>query len=166
MTAHNNVPDPDRNSDHVNTSSGLPQIFHNAGDSENSDDDVEIQNGYEMISQDDGEVDDEEDDESLTMEEQVAALVRAAHADQNNLSTETKELIEEASVSQRREATEERAKVWSEVKPREDSIQLDDEKVETIKSLMSSIKLPQVPTWAAQLGDDVIKAKVLGEPNT
>ena len=165
MTAHNNVPDPDRSPEHVNTSD-LPQIFQNTGDSDNSDDDVDIQNGYEMISQDDGGVDDEEDDENLTMEEQVAALVRAAHADQNNLSTETKELIEEANENQSREAAEERAKVWSEVKPREDSIQLDDEKVETIKSLMSNIKLPQIPVWASQLGDDVIKAKVLGEANS
>merc|ERR1719347_256231 len=117
-----------------------------------------------MISQDDGGLD--EDDENLTMEEQVAALVRAAHADQNNLSTETKELIEEANENRSREAVEERAKVWSEVKPREDSIQLDDEKVETIKSLMSNIKLPQIPVWASQLGDDVIKAKVLGESNS
>ena len=42
MTAHNNVPDPDRSPEHVNTS-GLPQIFHNSGDSDNSDDDAVLQ---------------------------------------------------------------------------------------------------------------------------
>jgi len=165
MTAHNNVPDPDRGgADSVNTSD-MPQIFQNTEESDNSDDDAEVQNGYEMISQDDGGVD-YEGDEGLTMEEQVAALVRAAHADQNNLSTETRELIQEASEIQRRETVEERAKIWSDIKPREDSIQLDDEKVETIKNLMSNIKLPQVPVWAAQLGDDVLKARGLGETQT
>jgi hypothetical protein len=161
MTALNNVPDPDRGgADQVN-SAELPQIFQNSGESDNSDEEAEIPDGYQMINQDD----EDDEDEGLTMEEQVAALVRAAHADENNLSTETRELIEEASESRRREVVEESMKVWSEVKPREDSIQLDDEKVETIKSLMSNMKLPQVPAWAAG-GDAVLRDKVLGDTQT
>eukprot|EP00092_Neocalanus_flemingeri_P002943 GFUD01003148.1.p1 GENE.GFUD01003148.1~~GFUD01003148.1.p1 ORF type:complete len:168 (+),score=59.48 GFUD01003148.1:36-539(+) len=158
MTAHNNVPDPDRgDEDQVNTSE-MPQIFQN-GDSEDSDEDeTPSNNGYEMIHQEEHE-DDEDEDSGLSMEEQVAALVRAAHADQNNLSDGTRDMIAESSESHRRETVAESARVWSEVKPREDSIKLDDEKVETIKSLMSNIKLPQIPVWAAEIGDDVWKEK-------
>eukprot|EP00090_Calanus_glacialis_P046028 TRINITY_DN8841_c0_g1_i1.p1 TRINITY_DN8841_c0_g1~~TRINITY_DN8841_c0_g1_i1.p1 ORF type:complete len:170 (-),score=66.62 TRINITY_DN8841_c0_g1_i1:118-627(-) len=163
MTAQNNVPDPDRgDADQVNTSD-MPHIFQN-GESEDSDDDeTPNTNGYEMINQDDHGMDDEDDLEGLSMEEQVAALVRAAQTDQNNLGTETRELIEESNERQRREVVEESVKVWSEVKPREDSIQLDEEKVETIKSLMLNIKLPQVPVWAAEMGDEVLRAKILSE---
>jgi len=166
MTATNNVPDPDRGgSEQEVNNSELPQIFQN-GESDDSEEEVDTTNGYEMINQDDlGLYDDDEDENSgLSMEEQVAALVRAAQIDQNNLSTETREIIEDANESQRREVIEESVKVWSEVKPREESIELDDEKVETIKSLMLNIKLPQVPAWAAELGDEVLKAKVLSEP--
>merc|ERR1719318_205911 len=81
-----------------------------------------------MINQDDNGMDDEDEElEGLSMEEQVAALVRAAQSDQNNLGTETRELIEESNARQRREVVEESVKVWSEVKPREESIQLDEE---------------------------------------
>jgi len=162
MTANNNVPDPDRgDEDQVNTTE-MPQIFQN-GDSEDSDDgEAPNTNGYELIHQDDHSVEDDDDDEDggLSMEEQVAALVRAAHVDQNNLSSGTREMIEDSNEIQRREAVAESAKVWSDVKPREDSIKLDDEKVETIKSLMSNIKLPQVPVWAAEIGDEVWKEKL------
>ena len=54
----------------------------------------------------------------------------------------------------------ESAKVWADVKPREDSIKLDDDKVEAIKSLMSSFKLPEIPVWAAEIGDEVWKEKL------
>ena len=39
----------------------------------------------------------------------------------------------------------EAAKVWSEPVTRDDSIQLTDEKIETIKSLMSGVVLGNVP---------------------
>ena len=161
MTANQNVPDPDRGEeDQVNTAE-MPQIFQN-GDSEDSDDDeTPNTNGYELITQDDHEQDEEEDEDGgLSMEEQVAALVRAAQSDQNNLSDVTRELIEQSDERQRREIVAESVKVWADVKPREDSIKLDDDKVEAIKSLMSSFKLPQIPVWAAEIGDEVWKEKL------
>ena len=49
------------------------------------------------------------------------------------------------SASQRTEELAEAAKVWSEPVTRDNSIQLTDEKIETIKSLMSGVVLGNVP---------------------
>ena len=165
MTAHDNVPDPNRDQEDLNRSE-RPVVFQNE-ESENSEEDVEApaSNGYQIISQEENEnvnqdYDNSNDEENISMEDQVAALVRAAHQDQNNLSDSTKVLIEESLEDQRKEASAEASNVWSKPNPRNESIELDDEKVETIKNLMTSIKLPHIPNWALDIGEDVLKSKL------
>merc|ERR550525_1721767 len=95
----------------------------------------------------------------LSMEEQVAALVRAAQSDQANLSGQTQEEIERAEEQRRIEEAREKADLWQ-APPREDSIELDDAKVATIKSLMSKISLPHAPSWAKDGQDQEWREKL------
>ena len=170
MTAHENVPDPDRaSSDQVSSNDmQMPQIFNNS-ESDQSDDENEEENtntdGYVMISQDESNIHGNAEEQSMSIQNEVAALVRAAQADENNLSPDTQTLIEEAQESQRKEVTEEMCKIWADSNGRGDSIQLDDEKVETIKTLMASFRLSSVPAWASLEETEIWKQK-LNEPET
>ena len=97
--------------------------------------------------------DDEQDGEDgLSMEDQVAALVRAAQSDPENLSERTREEMEKAEAEKREEEVvhleeplvkcclnpsntqaREKADIWQ-AAPREDSIQMDEAKVLTVFS--------------------------------
>ena len=50
-------------------------------------------------------------------------------------------------------------KVWTNSQTRENSIELNDEKIATIKTIMSGVKLRTVPNWANQLNFDVLNEK-------
>ena len=95
MVKNNDTPDPDRG-DHetLENEEAPPQIFIN-GDSEEEDQDVG-EHGYQMLQQNENVEDDEDDDHNdadVSREEEIAALVRAAQADPENLSDATRELI-------------------------------------------------------------------------
>ena len=97
MTASNDTPDPDRDDQNIiNNDGDTPQVFVNI-DSEEEEVDVS-EHGYEMLQQNDNLSDNEDDgdDSHLSREEQIAALVRAAQSDPENLSEATRELIEES----------------------------------------------------------------------
>ena len=80
----------------INNDGDTPQVFVNI-DSEEEEVDVS-EHGYEMLQQNDNLSDNEDDgdDSHLSREEQIAALVRAAQSDPENLSEATRELIEES----------------------------------------------------------------------
>merc|ERR1719273_1197854 len=90
-------------------------------------------------------------------ETELADLVRAAQADPENLTEATREMMDRASESQRAEELAESAKVWTNSQTRENSIELNDEKIATIKTIMSGVKLRTVPNWANDLNFDVLK---------
>merc|ERR1712192_9254 len=113
--------------------------------------------GYEPINQEDDGV---EQEEEVGMADQVAALVRAAQSDPANLSGQTREEMERAEEERRAEEARDKAELWEEAAPREDSIALDDVKVETIKSLMSKISLPHTPSWAKDGQDQEWRKKL------
>ena len=98
MTASNDTPDPDRDDQNIVNNDGdtPPQVFVNI-DSEEEEVDVS-EHGYEMLQQNDNLSDNEDDgdDSHLSREEQIAALVRAAQSEPENLSEATRELIEES----------------------------------------------------------------------
>ena len=142
-----------------------------SAEEEEEEEDAEAAMGYEPIRQEEGEEGEEEEEEGeeLSMEEQVAALVRAGQMEQENLSRSTREAVEQAEEERRAEEVRERVEVWG-AGVREESIAMDEEKVATIKSfhllllllllhlsllqvatikaLMAGVKLPQVPDWA------------------
>ena len=162
MTQLETVPDPDRDEPAV-SSSDVPTTFHLNDSAEEESDDTETLTtyGYEPIGQDDeAEEDDDEADQELSMEEQVAALVRAAQSDESNLSSETRDILEKANEEKRQEEAKERVEIWQEMPAREDSINLDEAKMETIKSLMSGIKLASIPIWASDGSDDAWRDKL------
>ena len=115
--------------------------------------------GYEPINQEEAFDDGSEEEEEGSMEDRVAALVRAAQSDPANLSEQTREELEKAEEERRAEETREKAEIWQ-AAPREDSIELDEVKVETIKSLMSKISLPHAPTWAKDGQDQEWRKKL------
>ena len=128
------------------------QVFDPDSTEESDDAEEETQvegHGYEPINQEEafGDGSEELEEEEESMEDEVAALVRAAQSDPANLSEQTREELERAEEERRVEEAREKADIW-EAAPREDSIELDDVKVETIKSLMSKISLPHAPSWA------------------
>ena len=98
MVKYNDTPDPDRgDNDTLGNEESPPQIFVN-GDSEEEDQDLG-DHGYQMLQQNDNIEDDEDEDNNegnLSREEEIAALVRAAQADPENLSDATRELIEQS----------------------------------------------------------------------
>ena len=139
------------------------QVF-DPDSTEESDDAEETQvegHGYEPISQEEGFDDgsEEQEEEEGSVEDQVAALVRAAQSDPANLSGQTREELERAEEERRAEEARERADLWQ-AAPREDSIALDEVKVETIKSLMSKISLPHAPSWAKDGQDQEWRKKL------
>ena len=76
-------------------------------DSGEESDDVEEAgeegHGYEPINQEDLPDDEQDGEDGLSMEEQVAALVRAAQSDPENLSERTREEMEKAEAEKREE---------------------------------------------------------------
>ena len=99
MVNYNDTPDPDRgDSDTLENEESPPQIFINGGDSEEEDQDLG-DHGYQMLQQNENIEDDEDEDSNevnISREEEIAALVRAAQADPENLSDATRELIEQS----------------------------------------------------------------------
>ena len=165
MVSANDIPDPDRGDKDSfdNSDDQPPQVFINGDSEEDEDTDDVGDHGYQMLQQNEDNNDDEEEVE-LSREEALAALVRAAQADAENLSDATRELIDESSSRQRAEELEETAQVWR--KPddeRDNSIQLSDEKIETIKNLMSGVVLGNIPAWAKDLDTkEVVKSSKQG----
>jgi len=172
MTASNDTPDPDRDDQNIVNNDGdtPPQVFVNI-DSEEEEVDVS-EHGYEMLQQNDNLSDNEDDgdgdDSHLSREEQIAALVRAAQSDPVNLSEATRELIEESNLRQRTEEVAESARVWSDDSKTRDSIPMTDDKIQTIKNLMSGMVLPNVPAWANNLdtSTQIWKEKVSGQSSS
>jgi len=160
MPRLDNVPDPDRGDSPVSPSQA-PQVFD--PDSGEESDDVEEAgeegHGYEPINQEDLPDDEQDGEDGLSMEDQVAALVRAAQSDPENLSERTREEMEKAEAEKREEEAREKADIWQ-AAPREDSIQMDEAKVATIKSLMSKISLPHAPPWAKEGQDQEWREKL------
>jgi len=160
MPGFESVPDPDRGDSPVSPSQA-PPVF-DPDSNEESDDAEETQDeeghGYEPINQEDDGL--EEQEEEVSMADQVAALVRAAQSDPANLSGHTREELDRAEEERRAEEAREKAELWEEAAPREDSIALDDVKVETIKSLMSKISLPHAPSWAKDGQDQEWRKKL------
>ena len=76
-------------------------------DSGEESDDVEEAgeegHGYEPINQEDLPDDEQDGEDGLSMEDQVAALVRAAQSDPENLSERTREEMEKAEAEKREE---------------------------------------------------------------
>ena len=96
MTGENDTPDPDRgDGDSLDDGdSPPPQVFLNA-DSEEEEDTGD--HGYQMLQQNENNEDEVEDnDTNSSREEEIAALVRAAQADQENLSDATQQLIDQS----------------------------------------------------------------------
>ena len=144
MTFRQGVPDPDRDMSPVSPSE-VPSIFEHSDSAEDEEDAEGPENdGYQPITQEDDEHDapeDEDDVSGLSMEEQVAALVRPGQSVRTNLSSETQDIFEKAAEERRQEEARAAAKVWQ-AAPREDSIEMSEAKIETIKSLMSGLSLP------------------------
>ena len=181
MPGLESVPDPDRDDSPVSPSQAPPvmsfcwlrhvlavisniQVF-DPDSTEESDDAEETQDeghGYEPINQEEAFGDgseEQEEEEEVSIEDQVAALVRAAQSDAANLSGQTREELERAEEERRVEEAREKADIWQ-AAPREDSIELDDVKVATIKSLMSNISLPHAPSWAKDGQDQEWRKKL------
>jgi len=153
------TPDPDKaaGKDVIETRDA-PVVFHE--NSEDSDDQDDDNHGYEMIAQDDdGEEQEEEDQHETSHSIEVADLVRAAQAHTENLTEATREMIDRASETQRAEQLAESAHVWTNSEARENSIILNDEKIATIKTIMSEVKLLGVPNWTNDLNFDDLKGK-------
>ena len=76
-------------------------------DSGEESDDVEEAgeegHGYEPINQEDLPDDEQDGEDGSSMEDQVAALVKAAQSDPENLSEQTREEIERAEAQKREE---------------------------------------------------------------
>jgi len=134
---------------------------------EESDEDQEREGegyGYHLVGQEpivhDGE--DEDDMSHLSMEEQVRALVNQAQSVQENLSPAVQSQISESVERQRQEENREKAQVWKEEKARE--IELSEDKVETIKNIMSNFRLSPttLPSWASQ-GTELDLSKKISE---
>ena len=98
MTGENDTPDPDRgDGDSLDDGdSPPPQVFVNA-DSEEEEEEDTGDHGYQMLQQNENNEDEVEDnDTNMSREEEIAALVRAAQADQENLSDATQQLIDQS----------------------------------------------------------------------
>ena len=98
MAVENDIPDPDRGEDDFPENGDLrppPVMIQGDTDTEEEDREEEGHQGYTMLGQGEA-LNDEEEEETMTREEELAALVRAAQADQENLSGQTQEMIDQA----------------------------------------------------------------------
>ena len=95
MTASNDTPDPDRGDEDSfdSETSTPPQIIVRDSDEEDFDDNSD--HGYQMLQQNEDQNDDN-DEHQMTREEEIAALVRAAQTDPENLSDATRDLIDQS----------------------------------------------------------------------
>jgi len=137
MPGLESIPDPDRGDSPVSPSQA-PPVF-DPDSTEESDDAEETQDeghGYEPISQEEAFGDGSEEQEE-----------------------EEEEELDKAEEERRAEEAKEKADIWQ-AAPREDSIALDEVKVETIKSLMSKISLPHAPSWAKDGQDQEWRKKL------
>ena len=74
-----------------------PQVFVNADSEEEEEEEDTGDHGYQMLQQNENNEDEVEDnDTNSSREEEIAALVRAAQADQENLSDATQQLIDQS----------------------------------------------------------------------
>ena len=99
MTGDNDTPDPDRgDGDSLDSGdSPPPQVFVNADSEEEQEEEDTGDHGYQMLQQNENNEDEVEDnDANMSREEEIAALVRAAQADQENLSDATQQLIDQS----------------------------------------------------------------------
>ena len=99
MTGENDTPDPDRgDGDSLDSGdSPPPQVFVNADSEEEEEEEDTGDHGYQMLQQNENNEDEVEDnDTNSSREEEIAALVRAAQADQENLSDATQQLIDQS----------------------------------------------------------------------
>ena len=93
MAVENDTPDPDRGEDDIlDTSETRTPPIIIQGDSDEEEEEEEGGQGYTILAQGEDEVDEGE----MTREQELAALVRAAQADQENLSEGTQEMISQA----------------------------------------------------------------------
>ena len=96
MALENDIPDPDRGEDDILENGDIrppPVLIQGDTDTEEEDREEAGHQGYTMLGQ--GE-DHDDEEESMTREEELAALVRAAQADQENLSGQTQDMINQA----------------------------------------------------------------------
>ena len=99
MTGENDTPDPDRgDGDSLDSGdSPPPQVFVNADSEEEEEEEDTGDHGYQMLQQNENNGDEVEDnDANMSREEEISALVRAAQADQENLSDATQQLIDQS----------------------------------------------------------------------
>ena len=97
MTGKNDTPDPDRGDGDSLDSGDSPQVFVNADSEEEEEEEDTGDHGYQMLQQNENNEDEVEDnDANMSREEEIAALVRAAQADQENLSDATQQLIDQS----------------------------------------------------------------------
>ena len=98
MGLENDIPDPDRGEDEILENGDIrppPVLIQADTDTEEEDREEGGHQGYTMLGQGEDHHE-EEEEESMTREEELAALVRAAQADQENLSGQTQEMINQA----------------------------------------------------------------------
>ena len=98
MTVENDIPDPDRGEDDILENGDLrppPVLIQGDTDTEEEDREEAGHQGYTMLGQGEDQ-EEEEEEEAMTREEELAALVRAAQSDQENLSGQTQEMISQA----------------------------------------------------------------------
>ena len=100
MTVKNDIPDPDRGEDDILENGDLrPPPVLNQGDTDTEEEDRDEEAGppgYTMLGQSETQEEEGEEEETMNREEELAALVRAAQADQENLSGQTQEMINQA----------------------------------------------------------------------
>ena len=94
MAVENDTPDPDRGEDDIldTSETRTPPIIIQGDSDEEEEEEEEGGQGYTILAQGEDEVDEGE----MTREQELAALVRAAQADQENLSGGTQEMISQA----------------------------------------------------------------------
>ena len=104
MAVENDIPDPDwwEEEDDILENKDIrppPVLIQGDTDTEEEVREDAGHQGYTILGhgEDQGDDDDEEEEEnSMTMEEELAALVRTAQSDQENLSGQTQEMISQA----------------------------------------------------------------------
>ncbi|XP_023347267.1 uncharacterized protein LOC111716085 isoform X2 [Eurytemora carolleeae] len=164
MSPKPDVPERMRQSPDPKPDTVLPQDRGDVATDESDGSDEFQGTGYEyyLVGQDgtvrpDSEDEDEDGLSSLSIQDQVQALVAQAQSVQENLSPDVQNLISESVFRQTAEESFERIQIWADTDRNPDGqtdrqIEMDGEKVETIKNIMSSFSLPStsIPSWITQ----------------
>ena len=139
---------------------------HSSDDSSDDEDDQNIPNGYQPLSQNapNGFINDDSDSNNSDneLEEDPNRFPVNFEAP---LSPEVQNMVAESARAQRREETEERARIWA-TDPAagsgKDNIELDGSTVESIRSAMAGFRLPEgaTPSWAKDLTEEQWKDMV------